>query len=112
VVKRPQPRVEFAVADGIDRFPAMTGNQPIEHRPDLEERHAHLLVSCKPQRRAFSERYPANRFVSLSFGTEEPLLFDANNVGQRRFAIFEIAPDPLCPRRRCRHSDHPRRPGL
>ena len=40
VRQRSQPRVEFSMSDSVDGVAPVTGDERIEHLPDLKERHA------------------------------------------------------------------------
>ena len=75
----------------------MTGDERIEHLPDLKERHAGLLMASDPQGDAFAKRDRRTARRPLPFYSEEALLLDADDIGERSLPIFEYRLTRLLP---------------
>ena len=65
-----------------------------------------------PQGDAFAKRDRRTARRPLPFYSEEALLLDADDVGERSLPIFEISSDSLAAGRRRWNCDHERRSGV
>ena len=97
--------------DHVDRVLAMTGNERVEHLPDLEERHALLLMASQPQGGAFTKGDIITG-PRLAFHGEEPFLLDANKVCERLLAVVERFAHALCSSDASRNHNLPRHFGV
>jgi hypothetical protein len=98
------------VANDVNGVVAESGDETIQHDPDLGIAQSRLLVAGDPERRALSERHLFRRPPSLS--AQEALLFERDDVRERRCLIAEVPANAFRSRRRRGNCDHERGSGL